>query len=144
MDGFTVCREIRRKSDVPVIMVVGPGLQPRDDVVAVGARGDHDDRHVAHAADLPAHGEPVGVGEHQSRSDDVWLLRDLLQPSSPVAASATRNPRPECQAERSTDTSVVLDQQHGRLTPQVCAPAGVHPFTRRHEAGADVTACDNR
>ena len=52
-------------------VVVGAGLQARDDIVAVRPGRDHDYRHVADPADPPADLEPVDARQHDVDQDDV-------------------------------------------------------------------------
>ena len=55
-------------------VVVGSELEADDAVHHVAARGEHDDRHAARLADLPADGEAVHARQHHVEDDDVGRL----------------------------------------------------------------------
>ena len=52
-------------------VVVGPGLQPGDDVCSLRTSGEHDDRHPAGASDVSTHLDAVAAGQHEVEQDEV-------------------------------------------------------------------------
>jgi hypothetical protein len=63
-------------------VVVGAGLQSGDDVVGVGAGGEHDDRDAGDPPHLTADVDPVAPGEHEIQQDEIGpeLLEDVERP----------------------------------------------------------------
>jgi hypothetical protein len=93
-------------------VVVGPGFQARHDVDVVVARGEHDDRQVAHRADPPAHLEPVDPRQHQVEHDHL-RRRQPLQPLLAGLHGVHDVTLPgQRQLEPVAHRAVVLDQQH--------------------------------
>src|SRR6202044_3801130 len=71
-------------------VVVSACLEPGDDVVGVGTRRHHDDRHAAVATYLPATTEPIHPGQHDVDDDDVKGLcsqRDAERDERVLAAA---------------------------------------------------------
>ena len=67
-------------------IVVGAELEADDAVHRLAARGQHQDRHVAGAAQAAAEIEPVGIGQHEVEDDRVEGL--ALELGLAVAAGA--------------------------------------------------------
>ena len=59
-------------------VIVRPELQADDRVDILGARGQHQDRHVAAAAKLPADLEAVHLGQHQVQHHQVRVAALVL------------------------------------------------------------------
>ena len=55
-------------------VVVGPGLQPRHDVLGVGTGREHNDRDGGQAADLAADLHPVDPREHEVKQDQGGVV----------------------------------------------------------------------
>ena len=108
---------LKRLGDV----VVGACLQAGDHVMRVGARGDHDDRDVAGAAQLAGALEAVDVGQHQVDQDDVRAVRPE-QPQAvfgPVGLDDVMALVLQRQPHRRPDAVVVFDQQNARHAPNM-------------------------
>jgi hypothetical protein len=69
-------------------IVVGPFVQPFDAIAAMAPRRQHDDRHVAMAADLMQQSESVDLGQHDIEDHKIVSL--LQSARQPVAAVVRR------------------------------------------------------
>jgi hypothetical protein len=67
---FDPCDELRQLERLRDV-VVSAELESDDDVVELAARGEHDDRHTALAADLAADLEAVERRQHHIEDDEV-------------------------------------------------------------------------
>lgn len=52
-------------------VVVGPRLQPGDDVCSLRTSGEHDDRYSAGASNVSTHLDSVAAGQHEVEQDEV-------------------------------------------------------------------------
>jgi hypothetical protein len=95
-------------------VVVGAGLEPGHDVVAVGLGGDDDDRDLARRAEAANEVEAVDPGEAQVHQDDVDLLVHH-QHQALLGRHGLEDPVPlvlEVGAQHQADRIVVLDDHH--------------------------------
>ena len=97
-------------------VVVGAGLEPGDDVVGVGASGDHDDRDDALPPQLAAAREAVHARQHDVDDHEVERLRRRApartssSASSPLAGLGDLVALVlEGEAHRGADSLVVFD-----------------------------------
>ncbi len=113
-------------------VVVGPGLEARDDVVAVGAGGDHDDRHPAVVPDPAAHREAVEAGQVEVEEHDVRVVA-VHGLESLLAVRGLGDVVPlvlQREAQGPPDPGIVLDEQH------TLGHRRIMPPTDRGRAGA--------
>lgn len=117
-------------------VVVRPGFQAGDDIVAVRTGGDNDHGGVRGAADLPADLETVPSGQHQVQQDDVE--RPFTDPVQPLFTGGRFG---DLQAlalqrhlHRPSDTRIVLDDQdsarHAGRTAHFRPPRDTPPGPR--------------
>src|SRR3954453_715438 len=94
-------------------VVVGAHLEPDDLVDVVVAGGQHQDWHVRGGADLPAHLEPVDVGQHQVEHHQVGLgVLGLHQRLAAVAGDLDLVARVlQVHRDEGCNVALVLDDQ---------------------------------
>jgi hypothetical protein len=105
-------------------VVVGADLQPDHAVHRLAAGGQHQDRHVAGAAQAAAEVEPVGVGQHEVEDHRVEALAP--QPCLAVARRAGKGQakaRPaKIVGDHPGEAFVVIDHQDALGHPPSIGP----------------------
>jgi len=119
-------------------VVVGTGLEPGDNIVGVGARRDHHDRHVARAPQRAAELEAVDARKHDVDEDDVGG-RAAERFDGILAARRFFDGPPfvfEGHLDRRTNALVVLDGKNAGSHPAML-PYGRPLHARTTDRGPD-------
>ena len=107
-------------------VVVGAGIEPRDNVVGLRARGEHQDRDLeALLADVTRNVEAVDARKHQVEQHEIHIVRleQLDRGRTLAGPQDVETCVLELELDEPRDRSIILDDQDGLLAHD-CTPLG--------------------